>query len=689
MKLHRDNLATWVPLPTDGGDLRRLLDDLGIEVKRLDHAGNMTVELLANRGDHHGHHGLAREVAARTGAAVTPPPLAAAPTGDGPPCAIQSPRCLRYQLTRFRRSGPDRPLDAQAQATLAGAGLAAVHPAVDATNVARIEFGQPTHAFDAAAIHGTVVVRESVAGEMAHPLFQPEPVVLPEGTLVIADDRTILAIAGVTGCEGSKVTAATQEIWLESATFDPIAVRRAARALSIATDSSARFERGGDWDAVPIATQRVARLLEDCWTTVGTTDHAPNRARPPTPQVSLDWAKLSTFLGLDLERATVLSGLNALGFQPRTDDGQLTVTVPTWRSWDVSEPADLMEEVARIVGYNAVHPALPPIPLGSRPSASERRRDAYDDLLAAHGWTEVFTDGFHGRGADEPLAAVLPADSELLRHVETTNALDRGYAFLKRCTLPQVLELVAENVRHRTLDGAVFEWTRLFDPLPSGPLDRSRPIANERAVFWLARFGSARPASWAEKGAEASLHHLMGELAALARSQGLDLTFSRLDATDPRSPLLHPGRSAAVAVNGEAAGVVGEVHPRVLRAARIKHARPLWVEMDADLWLHAKPRRRAFREPSQRPAIARDLALNTPATMAASQVTSAVESALPPGSTARVADRFVHEDRTVTLTIAIRVPDEGDTSWTAEDLQGAVMRAVDAVQAVLPGVRLR
>src|SRR5689334_5631051 len=267
MKISANVLRRYAPgAPTDAKALRKLLDDIGIEVKRLDVQGadaHLTLELLANRGDHHCYAGVAREIAART---KTPLLLPKAPTldvGTPPlPLRIESEKCLLYTATPLRVTGGlKKSLGKEAEELLEAAGLLTGNAAIDVTNLVNLELGQPSHAFDRARIQGGITIRLSRAGEKAWLLFTPEPRELPAGTLVIADDAKVLAIAGVIGCEDSKIVDDTKEIILESAAFDPVAVRMGGRSLATHTDASARFERGSDPTLVTVAAGRIADLL--------------------------------------------------------------------------------------------------------------------------------------------------------------------------------------------------------------------------------------------------------------------------------------------------------------------------------------------------------------------------------------------------------------------------------------------
>jgi phenylalanyl-tRNA synthetase beta chain len=374
VKVSTQVLARFVDAPTDPKELRELMDDVGLEVKRMEPmAGGtrFTLELLANRGDHHCYEGIARELDGRLGRGLRSVPVAPLEVGASPhPLVNTTPLCMRYSLTLMERTSDAR-LSAEALAVLDGAGIHSLTAPVDATNVANLELGQPTHAFDADTIVGPVTIRLSAPGERCRPLFQEGEVELPEGTLVIADDAKILAVAGVIGCEESKTTETTTRLLLESACFDPVAVRKASRALSIHTDSSARFERGADPKRVLAGAGRVVALLEEAgWSRVGTTGMVGEYAASGLV-IPLSVAATGAFLDLPLDAAEISERLGRYGFDVRADAGdadKLLVSVPSWRIWDVAFAADLYEELAKSIGYNATPIALPPVRMGATPS---------------------------------------------------------------------------------------------------------------------------------------------------------------------------------------------------------------------------------------------------------------------------------------------------------------------------------
>ncbi len=651
MKLSIDILRRFVPLPDDPGAVRDLLDDVGVEVKRAD-GDQLTVELLANRGDHYCYDGVAREIAARTGAALSAPDVAHLQTGDSWPVVLETDLCLVYTATVLERDAEatGRAFPSDVLAPLAAAGIHSLTAPVDATNLSNLELGQPTHVFDADKIDGEIVVRLSRAGERAWPLFQDAPVEVPEGTLVIADRSKILAIAGVIGCEDSKTTASTTRIVLESACFDPVKVRIASRALGIHTDSTARFERGSDPARPLLGAGRVVHLLEAFtgWARAGATT-VVGAWTDPNRVIALDPDATATFLGLEELDADRISGLLARqGFARAGTDasGRVAFRVPSWRLWDVEYRADLYEELAKAVGYNDTPVTLPMVDRGALPSPAEVRKRAAEEVLLGHGFYEVFTDGFYGRAVPELLG--VDDGHPLAAHLETLNALDRDSSLLKNNALGQAILAVDQNLRVKTDDVRLYEWTRTFHPVEAlvrdSERDRHDPPCTERALLWAIVSGRDRERAWDDRSRDADVHFLAGILAELGVALGLDL---RLGPPDPDAALygaLHPGRQATVLQGDLVIGILGEVHPQVLKRARIKRARPCYLELDADA-LASDGDKPPYRDPASLQPLERSLAFDLPPRFPAARIVETLRTAGPTTlESIAITDRFDHEE---------------------------------------------
>ncbi len=684
MKLSANALRRFVQLPREPRALRDLLDDVGIEVKRLEPNGDdlaLNVELLANRGDHYCYAGVAREISGRTGDPLCLPERATLTVGASPiPLRCETELCLVYTATLLEVDGPGGELHASVLAPIVGAGLAPVSAPVDATNLSNLELGQPTHAFDADRIEGGITVRTSRKGERAWPLFTEGHVELPEGTLVIADDVKILAVAGVIGCEDSKTTASTRRVLLESAAFDPVAVRLAARALDIATDASARFERGSD-PSLPLGgAGRVVHLLEQCgWRVVGTTG-AVGDWTDPARVITLDVSVASAFLATPITADDAAERLTRYGFAITDQQGDtLQVQVPPHRLWDVEWVADLYEELAKSIGYNEIPIRLPSIGVGAVPTAVQSRREAVEEVLLGHGFYEVFTDGFYGRQNRERLG--LTEDHPLWDHVGTLNALDRGYSLLKNNALSQALEGVQHNQRMKTAEVRCYEWTRVFEPDSSA----DNGVCRERELLWLIASGHAHDPDWARRPRAADAWLLKGLVAEIAAALQLpQLMVAPADPTAPLSSLLHPGRQLAIALGGRRVGILGEVHPAVVSNHKLKRVRPVYLELDASV-LAAAPTPPTYVEPDALHPVVRSLAFTLPGRIEAGSVRATLAAASPDWlEGVGIVDLFEHtlDDgspaRSVTFELTYAQSAAGRTT---DEINGATEALIAAVHA--------
>lgn len=718
MRIRRSVLARYTEVPRDRRALRDLLDDVGLEVKRMDELPGdlgLTLELLANRGDHHCYAGLAREISGRTGESVTLPPITALRVGTSPvPIRLETDACTRFTATLLVRDQEGLgTLSEEALAPIVAADQNPVSAPVDATNLANLELGQPTHAYDADTIVGGITVRLSRPGETALPLFAEERIELPEGTPVIADDEKILGIAGVIGCQESRTTESTRRILLEAAFFDPIAVRKAAKALLLNTDASTRFERGSDASAPLIGAGRVAHLLttQAGWRVEGASGDV-GTWQDPHRIIPLSIPAAAAFLELPLRDEEVRERLGRYGFDvspnwPDWDreDGWVMpealdelgrdklrsivlVRVPPHRLWDVEERADLYEELARSVGYNETPTHLPSTALGSLPSPREERKAAVSDILLGHGFYEIILDGFHARDLAEKLE--LPPEHPLSSYVETQNALDRAYSLVKNNALSQAVEAIAVNLNVRNGDVKAFEWTRTFHP------DRTAPngVCRERDLVWAIAVGQDRASNWADRGRPADAWYLKGIIENIAVELNLDLEIGSPDTDHPLHDLLHPGRQAAIRLGGRTIGMLGEIHPRILANHRIKRARPVYFQIDADPLLDTESGQPHWSMPPSSQPIDRSLAFTLPPRVEAGAVARTLQHAGPDWlDHVDMVDLYAHDEDGIpvrTITYALRFGTD-DQARTADEVNTLLEDLIGAVEGAWGsrGVKLR
>ncbi len=461
-------LNEYLDRPVDADEVERVLPAAGLEVESredLDRDTRLELEVTANRTDCFSHVGIARELAAVTERRLSPPAAelpkatgasveeAAAVTNDA------SHGCPQYtaRVVRGVRIGPSPQWLAD---RLEAVGLRPVNNVVDITNLVLHEMGQPLHAFDLHRLEERrIVVRQATAGETITLLDGSTPTLQP-AHLVIADASRPVAVAGVMGGADTAVTGATTDILLESARFDPLTVRRTSRDIGVATDSSYRFERGVDPAGVDTASRRAARLIAElAGGTVAEGVIATGEPVPEPKEVSLRPERTRSLLGIDISADRVVELLDRLGLAPRWADGHVRCTIPTHRL-DLTREVDLIEEVARLHGYDAIH-VEPEIRLAVRPpQPAVRARHAVDRVLTAHGYHEAITFSFVS-----PDAADAFRDGDLLRVDEAKKPADPA---LRPSLLPSLLHAKKHNqdVGNRTT--RLFEVAKTFRPADGG-----------------------------------------------------------------------------------------------------------------------------------------------------------------------------------------------------------------------------
>src|SRR5215213_2541682 len=529
--------------------------------------------------------GIAREAGALTDRPVTAPPtydLASAPSGPADLVTVAAPDlCARYVAVVIERIEVG-PSPAWLQRRLLAAGVRPINTIVDATNYVMLEYGQPLHAFDADRLQdGRIVVRRARHGEKLETLDH-QVRKLDEQMLVIADTQRAVGLAGVMGGLNSEVTDETRRIVLESANFDMKSVRRTARELKLRTDASARFERGLDPNLARDAAARATRLILDLSpraTMSAVADVYPQPLRPWP--LSLPFAEIERLLGVRYDPEQVLDVLRRLGFSPELDGAGDTATlhliVPTWRG-DVTLPADVVEEVARVIGYETLPERLPvgQTPPVQRDPIYAMQRTVRSVLAGAGGWETVTYVAI----SDEELRRLDPeAEQSVGAHavnlstlIRLRNPLQADRGVLRPSLLPSLLAVAAENLKH---EGGVrlFEIAHVY--LPSGG-----ELPREANVLGMVFAGRREPLgrfSAADSG-ELDFFDLKGTLELLIARLGVGGgEFRHIE-----SAALHPGRAAGLYVNGDQIGLVGELRPDRAQSFGIEALRVAIAEIDLD-----------------------------------------------------------------------------------------------------------
>ena len=548
--------------------------------------------------------GVAREAATAFGLTLVDPGRLEVPApGGGPQVRLDDDGCERYVARVVTGLDPAASSPSWLRRRLVLAGMRPISLAVDVTNHVLLELGQPLHAFDLGALQGTVVVRRARAGERLTTLDGAERALDP-GDLVIADDSGPVALAGVMGGASTEVTAATTELLLESARFDPVSVARTARRHKLPSEASKRFERGVDPDLAPSAAEAAVRLLVSLGgATAGPVTDVDARRPPVVLAMPVD--RPGRVAGRPYDPAVVRRRLEDVGCTVDGDE-PLLVTPPPWRP-DLTGWADLVEEVVRLEGYDTVPVALPNAPAGRGLTDGQRLRRTASRALASAGLVEVVTPPF----VAEQVLASLGLDGH--EPPRLLNPLSETEALLRPSLLPGLLSALLRNVGRGLPDVALFETGAVFrgsgTPVAEPPKTSERPTEEQVAELDAALPAQPRFAGVVLAGARAGRPAEVGDvteaLLAVGRALGLTLTVSRGDGGP-----YHPGRCASLLLDGAAVGSTGELHPRVVQVLGLP-MRTCAGELDLDALVGAALARGPVRAPvvSAYPPATVDIAL--------------------------------------------------------------------------------
>jgi phenylalanyl-tRNA synthetase beta chain len=650
----------------------------GIDVRELLGLDDVILELAItpNRPDAMCIVGVARELAAHFKLPLDVPepyaPIDEAVANDITVVVEDAARCPRY-LGRVARVTMGESPAWMAQ-RLTKAGMRPISNVVDVTNYVLLERNQPLHAFDLARLGGRgIVVRTARDGEAMTTLDGVERELTGEDLLICDAERVPQAIAGIMGGSTSEVSDATTEILLESAYFERMGIARSSKRLKLRSESSARFERGIDPDGIARNAERAMELLAEvagARVAPGAVDAYP---RPVARrQITVRTSRVNAVLGTTLDAEEVWDALAPLEIEldqadtGSRDDGALVAAVPTFRP-DLEREIDLVEEVARRIGFDRIGRTLPDTH-GQVGALNRRQRDrrAVADALVGLGLSEAIT-----------LPLVSPADLEragapLDRVVRASNPLRAEESVLRTRILSGLLRAVAYNRSHGLNDVALFETGRVFAVRPGqgGPL----PDEPEHLAMAFAGMVRRRPV---EDDRRVDVFDAIDAVTAVADAVGVtDMTLERADV-----PGYRPGRAARVHAGGTEIGAVGEVAEAVVEALGLE-APVVACEVSLDGLFEAPRRDRAFVAPSRFPAsvidLAFDVADSVPAAAIASSLGAAVGDLL---EDVRVFDEFRSDAlgpgrRSLAFALRFRAPDRTLTDAEVGDLR---RRAIDAV----------
>lgn len=634
-----------------------------------------TIKLTPNRADCLSLTGVAREVAALTGAPLTLPKVepVAATIDDAREIVLDAPQaCPRYCGRIVRGVDARAATPAWMVQRLERCGVRSISALVDITNYVMLELGQPLHAFDDAKLDGAIHVRLPRKGEQLL-LLNGQTVTPGADTLLIADASRPLALAGVMGGEESGITLDTRDLFLESAFFAPEAIAGRARQYNFTSDASHRYERGVDFELPRRAMERATQLiLELCGGQAGPVVEVCAEAHLPARKpVSMRLERARRVLGIDLSDDAMAALLERARLDVTRNGDTLSVTPPSWR-FDIAIEADLIEEIVRLHGYEHIPAYAPrgPLLMLARDEA-QRSPWTVRRLLAARDFQEVINYAFIDAAWERDFCGNTAP-------VRLANPIASQMSVMRTSLIPGLVATLASNLKRQQSRVRVFELGRCFLSDAEGG-----PVAGYRQPLRLAALaaGPAVPEQWGTVTRRVDFFDLKGDLTALLAPRHAEF----VPATHPA---LHPGRTAEVRVDGVAVGVIGELHPQWTEAYDLGAA-PVVFELDLDAALTSPVP--AFRELSRFPVVSRDIALIVDQTVAVADLLAAMRRAAP--AIVRSIDLFdVYVGKGVDdgkRSLAFRVLMQ-DTQRTLEDteVESAISAIIGEADASF-GARLR
>ena len=580
-----DDASGLLVLPSDapvGQDLRTYLD--------LDDRLR-TLKLTPNRADCLSLTGIAREVAALTGATTDSPERLAVPASipHQRGVILAAPDACPLYCGRVitgidaRAATPD-----WMRRRIERSGIRAISALVDITNYVMLETGQPLHAFDNAKLVGNIQVRMALPGEKLR-LLNEQTLELQDDILLIADDEHAVAMAGIMGGEDSGISLETNELFLESAFFTPKSVAGRARRFGFASDASHRFERGVDFGATQQALERAtALILEICGGQAGPISEAIT-SLPTRPPVRLRCARVSKVLGLAFTQDEIASLLSRLNFAYKVEGDSFVVTPPSYR-FDIEIEEDLIEEIARLHGYDNIPNRAPTGQLSMLPETETARTTRQvRQRLVERGFQEVINFAFVDESWERDFAATT-------QPIKLANPISLQMGVMRSTLIGALVANLATNLKRKQNRVRLFETGRCFARNRNG-----QPVEGFDQPWRIAglAYGGSQPEQWGNTRDQVDFFDIKGDVEALLSPLG-----ARFDKAT--HPALHPGRCASIHIGEKIVGFLGELHPQWIEKYDLPQPAMLF-ELDLDILKLAHTP--SFKDISHQPTATRDLAV--------------------------------------------------------------------------------
>lgn len=523
-----------------------------------------TIKLTPNRSDCSSLFGIAREVSALTGTPCQPLDIKVASVASNEKLSVKvddAAACPAYYGRLIRGINAAIATPVWMQRRLERSGLRSINAVVDITNYVMLEMGQPMHAFDAQKLSGGITVRRAKSGESLT-LLNEQVAQLDSEVLVIADDARVLAIAGIMGGKDSGVESTSSDIFLESAFFHPDAIVGKARRFGLATDSSFRFERGVDFAATQQAMERATQLLvEICGGTVGEIS-AVCGTLPTRPAIALRRSRVARILGIELSNEQIAALLTRLQFAFTANGDDYRITPPSFR-FDMSIEADLVEELARLYGYDNIPALAPKTSLTMLPcSESQRPLSRVQQVLVSRDYQEIVSLAFLAEQTERDLCGNQ-------NPLTLQNPIASNLAVMRSSLIGGLVDALRFNLNRKQPRVRLFEVGACF-------AKSNNEYVQTQRLSGIA-YGTQQTEQWSIAARAVDFYDVKADVEALCSKLSLHFVASA-------HPALHPGRSAQIFVGERAIGWLGELHPHWQQQYDLPFA-PVWFELDLEVLL--------------------------------------------------------------------------------------------------------
>ena len=675
MKINYTWLKEFVDIRSNPEDIAARLTMAGLAVDSIEsHGGDHIFEfdLTSNRPDCLSHFGIAREVAAIDRTTLKSPKVQLV---EVQPRADSAARvdiqdfelCPRY-TARVITGVKVGPSPAWLAARLESVGVRSINNVADITNYILFALGQPLHAFDLKQLAGSqIIVRRARLGEKLVTLDGNERELTSE-MLVIADRDRAVALGGIMGGADSEITDATSDVLLESAYFLPSSVRKTARALGMNTEASHRFERGADFEMAALANDAASQMIADLAggkVLAGIIDVKVQRNDPPL--IKFRPQRYEALTGLTTNLTEASSILRSLGLEVKDDEpaNRLEAMGPSWR-YDLAIEEDLIEEVARLKGYDQLGMTIPGGAGAGEYLPFEHEHRSARRSLTSLGFHEAVNFSFVEGEIDRKFTQSLVKEELII-----TNPIDETQSSMRSTLLGGLLKSVAHNFNHGSRNVRLFELGKCFEAS-----EEERPIETER--LGLVMTGARYDLAWEDASKRVDFYDLKGAIESLIENLGRKAArFS----PDKDIMYLHPGRAAVISIGSENVGVLGQLHPRV--AADLKFKQDVFVaELDFSLILNCESEEVRYRPLPRFPVVSRDLSILIDDTVGFGEIENAIRAlGIPELFDLKLFDVYSGRElpqgkRALAFTLRYR---SDDRTLTEAEVNGAHSRAVEEV----------